>query len=202
MRRRLQNLAHAFGSWSVYLNMSIAILLAAGMVLSGAAKTPASFYDFTMNDIDGKPVHLKKFRHKVLLVVNVASFCGNTPQYAALETLYKTYKKKGFAVLGFPANEFGQQEPGDDATIKQFCTAKYSVTFPMFSKIVVKGDNINPLYSWLIAHADRHDDIEWNFAKFLIGKNGEVVARFAPKTKPDSPEVTGAIQTALGIKTS
>ena len=183
--------------------MSIAALVAASLMLAGPAKTESSsFYDFNMTNIDGKQVPLKKFKGKVVLVVNTASFCGNTPQYAALEDLYKSHKKDGFTILGFPANEFGAQEPGSDATIKQFCTSKYDVTFPMFSKIVVKGDGINPLYTWLIAHADRHDDIEWNFAKFLIDRNGNVVARFTPKTQPESPEVLAAIQAALDGKTS
>ncbi len=161
---------------------------------STAAK---SFYDFKMKDIDGKEVPLSNFKGKVLLVVNVASFCGNTPQYEALEKLYKENKDKGFEVLGFPANEFGQQEPGSNTEIKQFCTSKYDVTFPMFSKIVVKGDGINPLYTWLLANSDRHNDIEWNFAKFLIGRDGKIVKRYNPKTQPDSTEVTSAVTEAL-----
>jgi len=159
-----------------------------------------SFYDFKMKDIDGKEVPLSKFKGKVLLVVNVASFCGNTPQYEVLEKLYKENKDKGFEVLGFPANEFGAQEPGSNTEIKQFCTSKYDVTFPMFSKIVVKGDGINPLYTWLLANADRHNDIEWNFAKFLIGKDGKILKRYSPKTQPDSADVTGAIAEALTTK--
>ena len=165
-----------------------------------SSATKKSFYDFKMKNIDGKEVSLGDYKGKVLLVVNVASFCGNTPQYEALEKLYKENKDKGFEVLGFPANEFGQQEPGSDTEIKQFCTSKYDVTFPMFSKIVVKGDGINPLYTWLIANADRHEDIEWNFAKFLIGKDGKVIKRYSPKTQPDSADVTGAITEALAVQ--
>jgi glutathione peroxidase len=160
--------------------------------------TANSIHDFTMNDIAGKPVALKKFKGKVLLVVNVASQCGLTPQYEDLQKLYSTYKSKGFEVLGFPANEFGGQEPGTNAEINSFCSVKYKVTFPMFSKIVVKGEGIHPMYQWLLAHSDRHDDIEWNFAKFLIGKNGEILHRFSPRTKPQDPEVVKAIEAALG----
>lgn len=168
---------------------------------SDSTTTVKSFYDFKMKNIDGKEISLGDYKGKVLLVVNVASFCGNTPQYKALEKLYKDNKDKGFEILGFPANEFGQQEPGSDTEIKQFCTSKYDVTFPMFSKIVVKGDGIHPLYQWLIANADRHEDIEWNFAKFLIGKDGKVVKRYSPKTQPDSADVTGAIAEALAQQT-
>lgn len=161
-----------------------------------------SIYDFTMENIDGKPVALKEFKGKVLLVVNVASQCGNTPQYAALEALFEKYGRRGFAVLGFPANEFGAQEPGSNSDIKAFCTENYKVKFPMFSKIVVKGEQTHPLYRWLIEHSGKPDEISWNFEKFLVGKNGEVVARFSPKTKPDSPEVVAAIEKALGAKST
>lgn len=123
-----------------------------------------------------------------------------TPQYAGLEDLYKKYKSQGFAVLGFPANQFANQEPGTNAEIKQFCTTKYNVDFPMFAKIVVKGDGINPLYSWLIANGPRHDDVEWNFAKFLVDRDGKVVGRFVPRTKPDDPKLVGAIEEALKAK--
>jgi glutathione peroxidase len=155
-------------------------------------------YDFKMNDIDGKQVSLNKFKGKVLLVVNVASYCGNTPQYTALEALYTDKKEKGFAVLGFPANNFGAQEPDSNATIKEFCTSKYKVNFPMFAKISVKGEDEHPLYKWLIASSDHPDaDIDWNFAKFVIGKDGKVAARFKARVKPDSPEVLAAIDAAL-----
>lgn len=158
----------------------------------------SSIYDFKMSNIDGKMVPLSKFKGKVLLVVNVASKCGNTPQYAALETLYQAKRKQGFAVLGFPANNFGQQEPGTNGEIKEFCTSTYDVKFPMFAKISVKGDDEHPLYKWLIANSDHPDqDIDWNFAKFVIGKDGKVVARFKAKVKPDSPEVLAAIDAAL-----
>ena len=156
-----------------------------------------SIYDFKMKNIDGEDVPLSKYKGKVLLVVNVASQCGFTPQYAGLEALYKKYHDRGFEILGFPANNFGQQEPGTDPEIKQFCESKFGVTFPMFSKISVKGDDEHPLYKWLIASADRHEDIEWNFCKFLIDKNGHVIKRWASKTTPESPELTSALDDAL-----
>jgi len=162
-----------------------------------ADTTAGTIYDFKMKDIDGKEVPLSDFKGKVLLVVNVASFCGNTPQYEALEKLYEANKDKGFVILGFPANEFGQQEPGTNAEIKTFCTSKYNVTFPMFSKIVVKGEGQDPLYKWLQANAPYHDDVEWNFGKFLIGRDGKVINRFNPRVKPDNADVTNAITQAL-----
>lgn len=165
--------------------------------LTNDVKDPKSIYDFKMKNIDGKEVPLDKYKGKVLLVVNVASKCGLTPQYAGLQKLYTDYHPKGFEILGFPANNFGGQEPGTDPEIKQFCTGTYNVTFPMFSKISVKGDDEHPLYKWLIASADRHDDIEWNFGKFLIGKDGKVFARFAPKTTVDSPEFKEELDRAL-----
>jgi glutathione peroxidase len=162
-----------------------------------APKNPTSIYDFTMKNIDGKAVPLNAYKGKVLLVVNVASKCGFTPQYAGLQKLYTEYHKKGFEILGFPANNFGAQEPGTDPEIKTFCSNTYGVSFPMFSKISVKGTDEHPLYKWLIASADRHDDIEWNFCKFLVDKNGHVIKRWASKTTPDSAELTSALDSAL-----
>lgn len=161
---------------------------------------PKSIYDFKMNDIDGHPVSLAKYRGKVLLVVNTASYCGNTPQYQGLESMFESKKKEGLVILGFPANEFGAQEPGSNSDIKTFCTSKYNVSFPMFSKIVVKGDGINPLYTWLIASAPTHDDIDWNFAKFLVDRDGHVIARFKSRTKPNDPALVAAIDAALAHK--
>lgn len=162
--------------------------------------TLMTFYDFKMKDIDGKDVPLSEYKGKVVLVVNVASKCGNTPQYDALEKLYKEKKDAGLVVLGFPANQFGGQEPGTNSEIKEFCSLTYGVNFPMFSKIVVKGEGIDPLYTWLIANAPRHEDIEWNFAKFLVDRDGNVIARFDPKMKPDNEEITAAIEKALAEK--
>ena len=158
---------------------------------------------FTVNDIDNKPVDLKKFKGEVCLIVNVASKCGNTPQYKPMEDIYSKYHDKGFEILGFPANNFGAQEPGTNDQIKTFCTSKYKVTFPMFSKISVKGADIAPLYDYLVnkqPDEKLRGDVTWNFGKFLVSRKGEVIARFDPKVNPDAPEVTGAIEKALAEK--
>ncbi len=163
----------------------------------------ASIYDFKMKDIDGKDVKLKKYKGNVLLVVNVASKCGYTPQYEALQATYAKYKDKGFVVLGFPANNFGGQEPGTSAEIKEFCESKYKVTFPMFAKISVKGDDQDPLYTYLTSKETNpmfSGDITWNFNKFLVDRNGDIVGRFSSKETPDSPAVIGAIEKYLAEK--
>jgi glutathione peroxidase len=152
-------------------------------------------HDFTAKTIRGEEKKLADYNGQVLLVVNVASKCGLTPQYSGLEALNKTYREKGLRVLGFPANEFAGQEPGSNEEIVQFCTSKYDVSFDMFSKVVVKGDGIDPLFAWLTSETG--GEIKWNFGKFLIGKNGEILARFEPKVEPSSPEVTQAIEKAL-----
>jgi glutathione peroxidase len=184
-------------------------LLAASAMVAGcqthAVSTPShaeakTIYDFSMKDIDGKMVPLSKFKGKVLLVVNVASKCGFTPQYKGLEALYREKKDAGLVILGFPANNFKEQEPGTDSEIKQFCTLNYDVTFPMFSKISVKGDDEAPLYKWLIANSERHEDIEWNFAKFIVGRDGKVFRRLAPKDAPDSDSLKEALGEALAQK--
>jgi len=159
-----------------------------------------NIYDYTMRDIDGKHVSLSAFKGKVLLIVNVASKCGFTPQYEGLEKLYKTYASRGFVVLGFPANDFMVQEPGTDAEIKQFCTLTYGVTFPLFSKISVKGTNLHPLYKFLTSKETNPEfggEISWNFNKFLIGRDGHVLGRFASRTKPDDKELITAVEKAL-----
>lgn len=163
--------------------------------LGVASSYAASLHDFTMNSIDGKPVPLAQYKGKVALVVNVASRCGFTPQYAELEAMYRKYKDRGLVVLGFPANNFGNQEPGTEAEIKEFCERKYNVTFPMFSKISVRGADKAPLYQFLTSQMG--GEIEWNFTKFVVGKNGQVVARFPSRVKPDAPEVVAAIEKAL-----
>ena len=178
----------------------------------------SSIQNIPVKTIDGKPSSLKDFAGNVLLVVNVASKCGLTPQYEALEKIYEDKKDKGFAVLGFPANNFGAQEPGSNAEIAEFCSLTYSVKFPMFEKISVVGDDQHPLYKELTGAAPRaqgdpdafHDrlkgfgmtpnqdpDVLWNFEKFLVGKNGEVVARFAPTMTPDDPAIVAAIDAEL-----
>ena len=156
--------------------------------------------DFQMKSLDGKPVDLSKYKGKVVLVVNVASQCGLTPQYKGLEKLHETYGDQGLAVLGFPANEFGAQEPGSDTEISTFCTTNYGVKFDMFSKVVVKGEGQCPLYKFLTSKETDPKfagDISWNFEKFLIDRDGNVINRFAPKVTPESPEVVDAIKAAL-----
>ena len=156
--------------------------------------------DFSLNSIDGQPAPLSQYRGKVLLIVNVASQCGYTPQYAGLEAMYEKYKSQGLVVLGFPANNFRAQEPGTNEEIKAFCTRKYNVTFPMYSKISVAGEDQAPLYQFLTdaeANPSTGGPIKWNFTKFLVGKDGRVIQRFEPAVKPDSPEVISAIEAAL-----
>ena len=159
--------------------------------------------NFTVKDIQGNPVKLTRYEGSVVIVVNVASKCGNTPQYKSLEALYEKYKDKGLVVLGFPANEFGAQEPGTDKEIKEFCELTYKVAFPMFSKIVVKGEGIAPLYKFLTDNTTNPKfggDIEWNFAKFLISRKGEVVGRIKAGTDPATPSVVAAIEKELATK--
>jgi glutathione peroxidase len=164
---------------------------------------PVSPLDFKLKDIDGKDMDLAQFKGKPVLLVNVASKCGLTPQYEALEALYEKYKDKDLVVIGIPANNFGGQEPGTEAEIKKFCSSKYSVTFPMTSKISVKGADQHELYKFLTSKDSNGDfagDIEWNFAKFLVDRNGNVMARFGSKTKPSDPQVTAAIEKAIAAK--
>lgn len=172
-----------------------------GMVGAVRGEEPMkSIYDFTMKDIDGRDVSLADFRGKVLLVVNVASRCGFTRQYAGLEKLYQAYKDRGFVVLGFPANNFMGQEPGTEAEIKQFCALTYGVTFPMFSKISVKGKTIHPLYAFLTdkkLHPGTGGAISWNFNKFLVGRDGQMLAHYGSRTEPDDSELRAAIEKAL-----
>ena len=157
----------------------------------------AGLYDIAVNKIDGTATTMKSYKDKVLLIVNVASECGYTPQYTGLEELYKKYKDKGLVVLGFPANEFGAQEPGTDAEIKAFCATRYSVSFDLFSKIVVKGPGIHPLYKFLTTESGFNGEIGWNFAKFLIAPDGRVAGRFGPEEDPLSRAFTSAVETLL-----
>lgn len=155
---------------------------------------------FTLKDVDNNPVNLGRYQGKVVMLVNVASKCGFTPQYTSLEKIYEKYKDRGFVVLAFPSNDFGQQEPGSNKEIKEFCSSKYNVTFPLFSKIAVKGDGQAPLYKFL---TDKKTDpmfsgpIEWNFTKFLVDRNGELVARFKSPVDPGSADVTAQIEKLL-----
>jgi glutathione peroxidase len=160
-----------------------------------------SFHDFQAKTIDGNDRSLRDYAGKVALVVNVASKCGLTPQYDGLEKLYEAKRGRGLEVLGFPCNQFAGQEPGTDQEVQQFCTLNYGVAFPLFSKIEVNGANRHPLYAWLTgvdAKPEGPGDIKWNFGKFVIGKDGTVVARFGPRTAPDDPELVATIEKALG----
>lgn len=179
--------------------LALTLMLTIAAAVAGAEAH--SIYDFTMKSIDGQQVNLESYHGKVVLLVNVASKCGFTPQYAGLEAVYEKYKDRGLVIVGIPANNFAQQEPGTNEEIKKFCSNKYNVTFPMMSKVSVLGDDETPLYQFLTsksANPQIGGDIKWNFTKFLFDRNGKPVARFEPAVKPDSPEVTAAIETTLG----
>jgi glutathione peroxidase len=168
------------------------------LIACTASLTAGSLYDIPLKDIKGNDTTLKPYEGKVMLIVNVASKCGNTKQYTELQALHETFAKNGLAILGFPCNDFGGQEPGSNEDIQAFCSSKYSVTFPLFDKVVVKGEDKHPLYQALSGpDSPFPGDVKWNFGKFLVGKDGKILARFEPKTKPDAPEVLDAIKTAL-----
>ena len=179
------------------------ICLFATLVFAGTVwgQNTSKLQDIPLKDINGKETSLKEYAGKVLLIVNVASKCGYTPQYKALEAIHEKYKGRGFAVLGFPCNDFGKQEPGSNEEIKQFCSSKYNVTFPLFDKIHVKGPEQHPLYTALSGKESPFPgDVKWNFGKFLIGRDGKIVKRFDSAAKPESPEVTQATESALAAK--
>ncbi len=162
--------------------------------------TAKSVYDFTLKDSKGKDVKLEEFRGRVVMLVNVASKCGYTPQYEGLQKIYERYKDRGFTILGFPANNFGAQEPGTNEEIQEFCRINYGVTFPIFAKISVKGDDQHPLYKYLTERETNPDfagQIKWNFNKFLVGRDGRILARFDSADKPEDARVTQAIEAAL-----
>lgn len=160
--------------------------------------TSQSAFDFSVKDIKGEQAPLDRYQGKVLLLVNVASFCGLTPQYAELETLYERYRDRGLEVLGFPCNQFMNQEPGSEDEISSFCQTNYGVQFPLFAKLEVNGDGRHPLYQWLTAEGQGHPgDIQWNFEKFLIDRSGRVAARFSPKVTPLAQEIITALEQAL-----
>lgn len=178
----------------------IAISATAVSAADKGDKNVPSALNFKMKSLDGKDIDLSKYKGKVVLIVNVASYCGNTPQYKGLEDLHEKYADEGLAVLGFPANEFGKQEPGSDKEIAEFCDKNYGVKFDMFSKVVVKGADQCPLYKHLTSKDSDPKfagDVTWNFEKFLIGRDGRVADRFSPKTKPESKEVVSAIEREL-----
>ncbi len=185
--------------------IGLAVALAVGNALAdegsdGKKPNPQSPLDFTVKDMGGKDVPLSRYQGKVVMIVNVASKCGLTPQYAQLVALDKKYREQGLAILGFPANNFKGQEPGTNEEIKSFCRVNYGVEFDLFAKISVAGKDQAPLYQWLTSRKSNGKfggDIEWNFAKFLVNREGKVIARFHPKVKPDAPEVLEAIEKAL-----
>ncbi|MBV6430733.1 MAG: Hydroperoxy fatty acid reductase gpx1 [Bryobacteraceae bacterium] len=174
--------------------MKLATILGGIFLMQASLPAASSVHEFTLNNIDGKPAPLAAYKGKVLLVVNVASQCGYTPQYAGLEALYRKYKDKGLVVVGFPANNFGSQEPGTNEEIKQFCTRKYDVTFPMYAKISVKGTDEAPLYKFLTSGSGA---VKWNFTKFLVDRDGKVIGRFDSAVAPESAELVGAVEEAL-----
>lgn len=177
------------------------VLLAALFLMQTLSVPAGSVLEIPIKDNSGKETSLNVFKGKVLLVVNVASKCGLTPQYKGLEALQQKYKGQGFTVLGFPCNQFGGQEPGTNEEIKQFCSSKYDVTFPLFDKLDVNGSKRHPLYAALAGEQSPFPgDIKWNFGKFLIGRDGKIIKRFEPKTSPDAPEVVQAIEAALATK--
>lgn len=199
------------------LKVVVVILILAAVAVAGAAyrygfifnPTPTaapaerSVYDFSMKNIDGQDIKLDAYKGKVVMIVNVASKCGYTPQYEGLEAIYKKYKDQGFEILGFPANNFMGQEPGTEKEIKEFCSTKYGVTFPMFAKISVTGADQHPLYTFLTSKQSNPEfggDISWNFNKFLLDRSGKVVARFGSKDKPEDAAVIGAVEKYLYAK--
>jgi glutathione peroxidase len=178
--------------WSMFLRIVVPAFIMAATAFA------ADLTGIPFKDAAGKDTSLADYKGKVVLVVNVASKCGNTPQYEALEALYKKHKDEGFVVLGFPCNDFGGQEPGTIEEIQTFCKAKYDVTFPLMAKLSVKGESQHELYKALTGEKGAFPgDVRWNFGKFLIGKDGKPLARFEPKMLPDSPEVTSAVEKAL-----
>jgi glutathione peroxidase len=173
------------------------VLIFSLMVITSLAFSQKSFYDFKVKDIDGKDFNLSSLKGKKVLVVNTASKCGNTPQYKDLESLYKVYGDQKFVIIGFPANNFGAQEPGSDTDIKTFCTANYGVTFPMMSKISVKGDDMAPLYKWLTSkqlNGVKDSEVKWNFQKYLIDEKGNLIDVVDPKVKPDDEKILSWIK--------
>ena len=192
---------------SFLMLLCAAVLFVCGKGMAQAAdkgeKTVPSVLNFKMKSLSGEPVDLSKYQGKVILMVNVASKCGYTPQYKGLQALYEKYGPQGLVILGFPANNFGKQEPGTNEQIAEFCHKNYGVTFDMFSKVSVKGDEQCPLYRFLTsAETDPQfpGDIHWNFEKFLINSKGEIVARFNSKVKPDSPQLVQAVESELAKK--
>ena len=184
-----------------FLTLTVTSALALGCAGAAVAGGDAgNAYQFTFTSIDGKPMSMADFKGKTVLVVNTASQCGFTPQYSALEAVYKKYRDKGLVVLGVPSNDFGGQEPGSNAEIKKFCEGNYDVDFPLTTKYDVKGDTAHPFYKWAAATGGDAAVPKWNFHKLLIDSKGNLVAEFPTKTKPDADDVTKAIETSLAGK--
>ena len=165
------------------------------LLAMSALASAADLKDIPLKTIEGKDASLKDYADKVVLIVNVASECGYTSQYAGMQALHQKYADKGFAVLGFPCNDFGGQEPGSETDIKQFCTSRYSVTFPMFSKVKITGDDKHPLFAELTGGKD----VQWNFEKFLVGKDGKLIARYGSDAEPEGSEIEAAVKKVLGL---
>jgi glutathione peroxidase len=201
MSGKADRLIDILGGVCMITSMKILILLLATVMMAQIVKaedTPA-LGDIPLKDINGKDTSLKSYAGKVILLVNVASKCGNTPQYAGLEALYEKYKDKGLVIVGVPSNDFAGQEPGTPEEIKAFCTDKYGVTFPLMAKVHVKGSEKCPLYAALTgSQSPFPGEVEWNFGKFLIDKNGKVIGRFNPRVKPDADNLVQAVKSALG----
>lgn len=203
MLRTFSTILPSTHAWNRPMNTTTLILslafaaVAFALPAVGADAPLKSVLQATLASADGKPYPLAQHQGQVIMLVNVASKCGNTPQYTALESLYEKYKGQGFTIIGVPANNFKAQEPGTNEEIQAFCKAKYNVTFPVLAKVSVKGDDIDPLYKFLTTSSAKPGEIGWNFAKFLVNRKGEVIDRFDPKTKPDDATVTAAIEKAL-----
>jgi len=175
-----------------------AALAAAALTFAiAAAPAPSSLHQFTLKTIDGKPMPLAQYKGKVVLLVNTASMCGFTPQYEGLQALHDAYKAKGFTVLGVPSGDFGDQEFASNGEVKQFCESKFGIKFPMAEKAVVKGDKAIPLYKWAANTLGEANTPQWNFHKYLIGKDGRLITAFGTRTTPTAPEVKAAVQKAL-----
>ena len=173
---------------------------AVSLVLTAQILSAASIYDYQLTTIDNERLHLRDLKGKVLLIVNVASRCGYTPQYAGLQQLYLAHKDQGFVIIGVPSDDFGQGEPGSDPEIKQFCRRKYDVTFPMMSKVFIRANPRSPLYEYLTDEGENPKtggEIRWNFTKFLIGRDGTILARFEPAVAPEDPSLVNAVENAL-----
>ena len=180
------------------ISMLVLALIAAPQTKTTEKPKVSDVLNYTMNSLDGKPVNLAKYQGNVVLMVNVASECGYTPQYEGLQTLHKKYAARGLRVLGFPSNDFGSQEPGSNGEIQEFCKKNYGVEFDMFSKIKVLGNDKAPLYKALTSTPKFSGDVSWNFEKFLIGRDGQVIGRYKSPVEPLSAELTTAIEAALG----